>query len=184
MLEKAEKFYSLSSCHGVEFFSILQRSARSRSIHGFSVKGGLFKFFFPEQAASFMISFHFRFAEVVIMVVEPTVSLSLSLSLSCWSRRVCCSKRESESPESYLDGRGDGCFLVSHAGRRDDDRGLQSKTRKRWRRLRCHWNRTAAVSSPFSPWLFETSGRCHSIMPSLFILFIYCWKIQFILFNN
>ena len=24
----------------------------------------------------------------------------------------------------------------------------------------------------FSPWLFETSGRCHSIMPSLFILFI------------
>ena len=36
----------------------------------------------------------------------------------------------------------------------------------------------------FSPWLFETSGRCHSIMPSLFILFIQCWKIQFILSNN
>ena len=26
----------------------------------------------------------------------------------------------------------------------------------------------------FSPWLFETSGRCHSIMPSLFIPFIHC----------
>ena len=26
----------------------------------------------------------------------------------------------------------------------------------------------------FSPWLFETGGRCHSNMPSLFILFIQC----------
>ena len=83
-----------------------------------------------------MISFHFQFAEpeVVIMDVEPTVSLSVSCRRR---RRLCCSKRESESPESYLDGRGDGCFLVSHAGRRDDDRGFQSKRcRRRIRRRR------------------------------------------------
>ena len=34
------------------------------------------------------------------------------------------------------------------------------------------------VRRQFSPWLFETSGRCHSIMPSLFILFIQCWKFN------
>ena len=71
------------------------------------------------------------------MDVEPTVSLSLSFLPM--STCLCCSKRESESPDSYLDRRGDGCFLVSHAGRRDDDRGLQSKRcrgRVRRRRLR------------------------------------------------
>ena len=44
------------------------------------------------------------------MDVEPRVSLSLSLSPAGVDVFVLL-KRESESPESYLDGRGDGVFL-------------------------------------------------------------------------
>ena len=94
------------------------------------------------------------------MDVDSTVSLSLSLSLSLscqCRRRLCCSKRESKSPESYLDGRGDECFLklVAHAGRRDDDRVLQSNENKKDAETEgggccgCRWNCAAAVSSPF-----------------------------------
>ena len=45
-------------------------------------------------------------------------------------------KNKSQRPESYLDRRGDGCFLVSHAGRRDDDRVLQSNEAKKMPRTK------------------------------------------------
>ena len=51
--------------------------------------------------------------------------LSHGLSFSCRRQRsLCFFKKESESSESYLDGRGDRrrCFFVSYTGRRDDDR--------------------------------------------------------------
>ena len=161
----------------LKFFSFFQRSAGSRTTRGLFCRAQSFQILFREQAASFVISFRFWFAEteVAIMDVDPAVSRFLSCRRR---RRLCCSKKESESPESYLDGRGDGCFLVSHAGRRDDDRVLQSKRcqgRIRRRRLRFAAEIVQLrFRRHFSTWLFETSGWCHSIMPSLFILFIQC----------
>ena len=103
--------------HGVEFLRTFPEICRTTyDPWVFFSRARSSQILFGEQAASFVISFRFGFAvpEVVIMDVETMVSLSLSLSLSLSCRcqgRLCCSKRENESPQSYLDGPGDGCFL-------------------------------------------------------------------------
>ena len=158
---------------------------------GFFVVRGLFKFFFVNKQLVFRDL-------VLLSVCWTRVShrgcWADDFSLSCRRRRrLCCSKRESESPESYLDKETGVFFFVSHAGRRDDDRVLvlpsnEAKKKCRGRRRRLHVVAAEIAllrfRRHFSPWLLGTSGRCHSIMPLLFILFIQCWKIQFILFNN
>ena len=87
------------------------------------------------------------------------------LCLSCRRRRrSCCSKIESESPESYLDGRGDRCFFLSLMQGDETTIGYfnrmklkRCRGRRPWRKPPGSWEQrasawqqwTAAVSSPF-----------------------------------
>ena len=89
--------------------------------------------------------------------------MNQSQSSWMWSRRffsllptstpfVLLQERKREP--RVISGQGDGCFLVSRAGRRDDDRVLQSNEAKKYAEdegggCGCRWNRAAAVSSPF-----------------------------------
>ena len=52
---------------------------------------------------------------------------SLSLSLSCRRRRVCVAQERKWEPRVISGRTRRWCFLVSHAGRPDDGRGLQLK---------------------------------------------------------
>ena len=76
------------------------------------------KILFREQAVCLvfhvLISLSVLSAEPeLVMDVEPTVCLSTAdVDVVC----VAPKKKARASPGLYLDGRGDGCFLVSHAG--------------------------------------------------------------------
>ena len=109
----------------LNFSAAFQRSA-SRTIRRLSVVGGLFWLFSWASSPSYLSCSRFAFGFIGwTRVSHGHWANGFSLSCRCWGR-WCCSKKEIQSPESYLYWREDGCFLVSHAGRRDDDRVLQS----------------------------------------------------------
>ena len=185
-------------------FSAFSRDLLQRRSAGFSVVHGLFKFFFVSKQSCHSCS-HFAFGFIGWTRVSHGCWAN-GLSLYCRRRRpdsfVLLQKKKRELAPGYIwMDEETGVFLSLMQGDKTTIgyfNWMKLKNKKKRCRGRRPWPLSALRKSPgswkgfdrrdssrhFSPWLFETSGWCHSIMPSLFILFIQCWKIQFILFKN
>ena len=164
MLEKSWKIlFTLIIPRALNFSASSRDLLLGRSA-GFSVVRGLFKFFFvldvePMPTSTSFVLLQKRKREP--RVLSGRTRTWVFFCLSCRATR----RRSGTSIEwSWKDADDEG-----HGGNRraHESKGLRRDS-SQLLRFRRH----------FSPWLFETSGLCHSIMPSLFILFIQCWKFN------